>query len=402
MNTIIKTFSLATLFTGSLCASGCIHAKSGAWVTGYVPGYEQTPNGDIPYMDDAQWQLITHAIHNSAIVKADGGLDFDSNSIQTARRQAAIRIAHQHNVPILFGISGWISTYQPVLDNPKTRQKLLENVIAVLKEGYDGIDIDLEPLTEWGQEKAGNPSYVAFARELKAAMRGYKPPVANHPLLMTSIMGRDCVALKDIAAQFDQVNLMLYDLSGTFQDMTWHDSALYSGKGNKETYPNTDTPLVSVDYYVKNCTDAGLPASKLGLGINLETRLWIGGVSEPRQAWGMLGSKPKHFMTAKGVPQESYTVLLSKYFNPKHYRWDDEAKVPYLAIDNAGTAQDMFISFNDERSVAEKVRYQQRQNMGGIMIWNMSLDYNAQQSGVARHPIMTSISKTLGQTGTDD
>ena len=160
--------------------------------------------------------------------------------------------------------------------------------------------------------------------------------------------------------------------------------------------------MVSVDYYVKNCTDAGLPASKLGLGINLETRLWIGGVSEPRQAWGMLGSKPKHFMTAKGVPQESYTVLLSKYFNPKHYRWDDEAKVPYLAIDNAGTAQDMFISFNDERSVAEKVRYQQRQNMGGIMIWNMSLDYNAQQSGAARHPIMTSISKTLGQTGTDD
>ena len=393
MNRIFKTLLMASCVAGSFSLCGEAAAKT--WVTGYVPGYEQAANGDIPYVDAAGWQLMTHAIHNSAIVKAGGGLDFDSNALQAEHRQAAIRIAHQHDVPILFGVSGWIDTYKPVLDNAKTRQTLIGNIVAVLKEGYDGVDIDLEPLTEWGQEQAGNPSYVAFARELKAAMQGYKPPVSDHPLLMTSIMGRDCVAVKDIASQFDQINLMLYDLSGTAQDMTWHDSALYSGKAGKETYPGTDIPLTSVDYYVKGCAEAGLPTSKLGLGINLETRLWIGGVTAPRQAWGVLASKPKHFMTAKGVPQESYTVLLSKYFNPKHYQWDDDAKVPYLAIDNAGTAQDMFISFNDERSVAEKVRYQQQARLGGIMLWNMALDYNP--SGTVQHPIMQSVRTTLGQ-----
>ena len=397
MKNVVSKLGLCACLTGCLAGMSVLNNASAAWVTGYVPGYEQTPNGDMPYMSDAQWQLLTHAIHNSAIVKADGGLDFDGNSLQPERRQAAIRIAHQHNVPILFGVSGWISTYQGVLDNAKTRQLLLDNIVKVMREGYDGVDLDLEPLTQWGQEAAGNPSYVTFAQELRKAMQGYKPPLADHPLLMTSIMGRDCVALKSISNQFDQINLMLYDLSGTSQDMTWHDSALYSGKGGKETYPGTDVPLTSVDYYTQNCLKAGLPAGKMGLGINLETRLWIGNVTQPRQAWGVLAAKPRHYMTAQGVPQESYTVLLSKYYDPKKYHWDDEAKVPYLAIDNAGTAQDMFISFNDERSVAEKVRYQQQHRLGGVMIWNMSLDYNPQQSGAAQHPIMTAIGKTLGQ-----
>lgn len=355
------------------------------WVTGYIPAYAQAPDGGTPFMEEADWKMLTHAIHNSMVVESDGSLNPGPNLFDPEKRAGAIREAHKHGVPILVGLNGWITTYQAALDNPKARKKLVEGAIALMKEGYDGIDVDLEPLTQWGKEKDGNSGFVDFIKELHAAMQSYKPPVAKRPLLMTAIMGRDCVVLKDIEDKFDQINLMLYDMAGTWEGMTWHDSALYSGK---DVYAGTSKPVSSVDQAVKTCRDAGLSRTKLGLGINLETRLWIGGVTEPRQTWD---EKPRHYMTSPDVPKESYAVLLSKYYKPEYYHWDDSAKVPYLKIDKPGSANDMFISFNDERSVTEKVRYMKEEGLGGLMIWSMQLDYRPEQPEGQRRPIMKTI-----------
>ncbi len=378
-------FLLLMLFS---CAT-----RAQPWVTGYLPAYAQGGAGEMQFMEEADWKMLTHAIHNSAVLNADGKLDFQANNFSQEKRAAAIQEAHKHSVPILVGLSGWITNHRTVTDNPELRAKLVQQLIELMKEGYDGIDVDLEPLTEWGKEKQGNPGYVAFINELHAAMQSYKPPVAERPLLMIALMGRDCVVVKDIESKFDQINLMLYDMAGTWEDMTWHDSALYSGK---DVYEGTDKPVSSVDREVKTCQEAGLPRTKLGLGINLETRLWIGGVTEPRQTWsGLFQKKPRHFMTAPDVPKESYAVLLDKYYKPEYYQWDESAKVPYLKIDKPGEDQDMFVSFNDERSVAEKVRYMKQAGLGGLMIWSMQLDYRANQPEGQRRPIMKAIREDL-------
>jgi GH18 family chitinase len=150
---------------------------------------------------------------------------------------------------------------------------------------------------------------------------------------------------------------------------------------------------------VTACLNAGVPASKLGMGISLETRLWIGGsgtdtggASKPLQTWT---TAPKHFMTASGVPQDSYSELLDKYYKPENAHWDDKAKVPYLSIDKPGSAEDMFISYNDERSVAEKIKYMQEMGMGGLMLWTLEKDYRPSQPAGQRRPIMKAIRQSL-------
>lgn len=359
------------------------------WVTGYLPGYNQGPQGEIPYMEAADWKTVTHIIHNAALPNPDASLDLRTNSVEKANRQAAIQSAHTRGIPILFGIMGGMDRYQPLVDNPPLRQALIQNLLAILDEGYDGLDVDFEPIVKWGEEE--NPGYEAFITELHAALQGRKTPLQPHPLLTIAAGYREGKLLARLQDKLDQINLMAYDQSGTMQDITWHDSALYDGG---KRYPSNGKPVVSVDQYVNACLDAGVAAHKLGLGISLETRLWIGGdgtptggVTQPFQTWSKV---PSHFMTAR-VPQESYAVLLEKYYKPEYARWDDQAKVPYLSIDKPGSADDMFISYNDERSVREKLHYLNNTGLGGIMLWTLASDYRPSQPEGKRRPILQTI-----------
>ena len=113
----------------------------------------------------------------------------------------------------------------------------------------------------------------------------------------------------------------------------------------------------------------------------------------PRQTWT---KPPKHFMT-DSVPQESYAELLDKYYSPEYYHWDDKAKVPYLQIDKPGSQDDMFISFNDEKSVVEKIKYMQEKSMGGIMLWHLEMDYRPLQPDGKHRPIIQVIRNELSR-----
>ena len=371
--------------------------KSGWWVVGYLPGYSQDADGGISYMAPADWKTVTHVIHNAALPKPDGSLDTEANKVSPLNRRNAILTAHEASIPILFGVGGWGETYQTVVNDPVLRQTLIRNILAVVDEGYDGVDIDFEPVVAWGKEAEGNPGYEAFIQELHRALLNRKTPLLEQALLTVAVGYRERALIARLQDQLDMINLMLYDQAGVMSGITWHDSALYDGG---YTYPSTGELVSSVDRFVRLCLDAGINAQKLNLGINLETRLWVGGegtstggVSMPRQTWT---KPPKHFMT-DSVPQESYAELLDKYYSPEYYHWDDKAKVPYLQIDKPGSQDDMFISFNDEKSVVEKIKYMQEKSMGGIMLWHLGMDYRPLQPDGKRRPIIQAIRNELSR-----
>jgi GH18 family chitinase len=368
--------------------------KGKYWVTGYLPGYNQGSNGEIPYMTALDWKTVTHVIHNAALPNADGSLDMGLNSVGPVNRKAAIKAAHDAGVPILFGIMGGKGRYQGLVDNPTLRAVLIQNLVAVMDEGYDGLDIDFEPIVNWGTD--ANPGYEAFINELYTAMQGKKTPLRDRPLLTIAVLYWEKNLVARLQGKLDQINIMAYDQSGTMQGITWHDSALYDG-GN--TYPSTGNPVMSVDYYLAVWLGAGIPASKLGLGVSLESRLWIGGygtptggVTAPLQTWT---TPPQHFMTSNGVPQPSYAQLMDQYYKPENAYWDDGAKVPYLSFDNLGSANDMFISYNDERSVAAKIAYMKARKLGGLMLWTLEKDYRPLQPPDKQRPIMQTIRQGL-------
>lgn len=369
------------------------------WVTGYLPGYTQDGAGNAAYMDDADWEMLTHVVHfASEINPSTGTLTDTGNSIGAIKRQKAIALAHSKNRPILFSVVAWENIHKPVLADPLKRQALIDSLLARLDEGYDGLDIDLEPIVSWGQ--TANADYELFINALHAAMQQKTSALLQRPpLLAVAADYRAKTVLSHLHTKIDQINIMFYNMATHNEAITWHDAALYDGG---KTYPSTGGKVSSVDGYIKQLLDAGVPRDKLGLGMSFEIRIWkggsgtaTGGATAPFQTWT---SVPQEWTT--GTPLESYAQLMDNRYQQSQYRWDDVAKMGYLSIDAENDADDQFVSFNDPRAVAEKIQYVKKMQLGGAMIWHLQLDYRAAKTGSKRREIMHSIRNALATGAT--
>lgn len=64
------------------------------------------------------------------------------------------------------------------------------------------------------------------------------------------------------------------------------------------------------------------------------------------------------------------------------YYWDDEQKVPYLIQDN------LWVGFDDERSVRQKMKWILENDYGGAMVWTLDMDdFNGNCAGV-KYPLI--------------
>lgn len=82
--------------------------------------------------------------------------------------------------------------------------------------------------------------------------------------------------------------------------------------------------------------------------------------------------------------------------------WQDSYKqrdwtggVPYLSIDRPGSDNDVFVTYEDEVSVAQKVTYASSRGLGGVMIYELSADYLPGQ--VPNHPLLEAVKNALPQ-----
>ena len=64
--------------------------------------------------------------------------------------------------------------------------------------------------------------------------------------------------------------------------------------------------------------------------------------------------------------------------------WDDAAKVPWLYNPKTG----MMISYDDPESLAHKAQYVNENELGGVMIWELSQDTDD-------HALLTALNDTL-------
>jgi chitinase len=184
---------------------------------------------------------------------------------------------------------------------------------------YDGIDIDWEPLnsSEVGQ-------YTNFVTELRSALNDLTPPG-----LLTVATAQQPAWFAALQSQFDQINLMTYDLSGAWAGwVTWFNAPIYDG-GYR--FPSTGNLVPSTDGMVQSFLNAGVAASKLGIGIAFYGKVWAGGTGTstggatlPRQTWA----------TAPTNSSVSYAYIMSTYYQPNRYHWDSAAQAAYVSIED--------------------------------------------------------------------
>ncbi|HWP82733.1 MAG TPA: glycosyl hydrolase family 18 protein, partial [Bacteroidota bacterium] len=378
-----RTFIMSLIATVSFTPS-LGYAQSDIWVSAYYAGWMQgyANNGRLP-AQKIDYSTFTHIIHFSLVPRTDGTLDSDANSITLINSQELVTRARAAGTKVIISVGGWASDvgFRGATSSANL-SRFINNLISFMQSrGYDGIDIDWERL-----ESSDASQYVTFITQLRNALDTITP----RPLLTAAVAWQPSI-LAQVHDKFDQINIMSYDYSGAWPGwVTWHNAPIYDGG---YTFPSTGKPVPSIDGHVGSFVSSGIPASKLGIGIDFYGYVWNGGdgtsnggVTDPRQSWS---TAP----TVQGnVP---YYTIMDTYYQTQYYKWDNSAQVSYLSINNPGSANDKFISYDDELTAKKKVEYARAKKIGGVIIWELGGGFRANMPAGQQDPLLQAIKEAL-------
>lgn len=357
--------------TGS--SSGSTTGASSLWVMGYHVGYQNS----LLAASDIDFDGLTHLVVGRALPQANGDLatHFDiDNSNGPIFADNAVTAAHAHGKKaiLMVGGAGEYANFVSAGSTTQTRQALAQSIITFAKaHDFDGVDIDWEPI-----QPADEEPVLALLDDLRA---GWPDALITIPVMwFNANLGGARSFYGDLAERVDQMNIMSYEMAGTYEGWnSWHSSALDGEGGN---YPT------SIQYSVDTYRSAGVPASKLGLGIGFYGLCYSGSVTAPRQA--LSGST-----IVASDNTMSYSRIMDAYFTAEDDHFDNSAKVPYLSFDSVKTGPGnatgcRYISYDDERSIEAKAAFVKANGLGGAIIWTVAQGYRSSQAAGLRHPLL--------------
>ncbi len=343
-------------------------AQHPVWVTGYYLSGDGD-SGRLP-VSAIDFHALTHIIDFCLFPNPDGSL---IENITPAQSRELIPAAHDAGCKVLvsLGAQGDGSIIRAVTTNPVTCAALVKNLVHwTIARGYDGIDLDYEPL-----EPVDKPNYARLVTGLRREMDAEKPG-----LLLTAAMGGEAGQFAALQDNFDQLNLMTYDLAGMGKADTWFNSAIYSDPRGMDN----GKPYSSIDRDVRIYEAAGIQPSKLGIGGAFGGLIWTG-VSGPRQP---IRGKP--YVSVDD--DADYTEIMEKYSQPPYeYRWDSQAAAPYFTLNSPNPKDRRFVSYDDERCWEMKVAYARQHHIGGVMIWELGGGYLKDRPAGQRDELLQAI-----------
>ena len=255
-----------------------------------------------------------------------------------------VNAVHAAGKVAILGTGGWGSDYTGAVTNRATSIAFLTGLMQTY--GYDGFDIDWEPVPE-GQRA----NFVLWVKELKSAMLAVNP----NAVLTAASFGVD-PALAMAVDHLDQINLMTYDMSGPWPGwVSWHNSAIYNGG---HTFPSTGGRLPAIDDNVNAMAALGVPLNKIGFGIELYGYVW-NGVNQPEQTgFGNVRDTYPYFSIFADYYQKGYPL-----------QWDAVAQAAYYSTPG------QFVSFDAETTMVVKANYLRSKGLGGVIVFEYAGGY---------------------------
>jgi chitinase len=363
--------SSTTGSTGSSTGTGP-GADDGAarplWIDLYYPGWRQER---LP-PEALDLTGITHVIHFAWLPWLDEAgtgivLDDEQNGVGADNAAAIINYVHAAGKKVLItvGGAGSGSQYfnQAMADD--ARAGFIQAIISrAVERGYDGIDIDWEPV--WETIAPNMALFQKFSRELRNAINATAP----HLLLTTAGLGSVGMAYHSIGDVYDQVNIMTYDLVYGLP-LTWHNSAVTGGFG-----AFYDANRAADEYQ-----QAGVPRGAIGIGLKCGGFSWQNATGPMEDA---MGAMPRSL---------TYTSIITNNYSDAVYHWDESAQVPFLGITDPTP---MFITYDDARAAKAKIDFLRTQHYGGLIIWDPSEQYFPMgDANGQKHPLLKAVADAV-------
>ena len=369
MRTVIRAAAVVLVLGASAPGVG-----AQAWVTAYYTGWRQSRLAP----DQIDYEAVTHVVHFAVVPRVDGTLDAKTNLLTPANIASAVAAAHGAGKKILFTVGGQNSRAAFVSAmSRRNRDVFISCLVRFLGDNhYDGIDIDMEEIAA-----SDAKDYAAFIKELRERLNAISP----RPLLTAAVRWQPALFAR-LADRFDQINIMTYHLSGPYAGwVSWHDAPIFDGN---RRFANGSPGLPSTDGIAKLFIAAGVPRSKLGVGLSFNGSVWTGaGIDAPGKSWK---SPPQ----VKNVPYyalaDAYKITEGDDSNPD-YHWDEKAQAAYLGIPGRDGADGQFVSYANATTVDKLSQYAREQGLGGLFVWDLGAGYRAEQPAGRRDPLLQAI-----------
>lgn len=334
-------------------------ASAGHQIVGYISPKHVLTAADVPVEKLTRINYAFSAIKGGEMVE---GAPFDAENF------ALLLSLKQRNpgLTVLVSVGGWggSGNFSDMALTVTSRKRFIDSVVRFITQyKLDGLDIDWEYPGLVGAGNTFRPedkgNYTALLRELRARFDREEKQAGRHLLTSIAVGGNaDFIEHTEMAAVarfVDTVNLMTYDYYGP-------DSDTISGNHAPLFTDPADPKQISADRTVRAYQAAGVPASKLLLGLPFYGKSWIN-VGPAKNGLFQPGSKPPatfhDYSALVNFAQEGYTRF-----------WDPMASVPWLYNPDTKT----FISFEDPESLTRKCRFVLDQHLGGVMFWELTED----------------------------
>lgn len=364
---------LKSLLSGTflvLLFSGSGFAQKKHVVNGYVGGFRGLVD-----VDAISMEKLTHI--NYAFVNVKDSMAFLTNlrtDSTNFRKLNERKRKVNPDLKILISIGGWTwsGNFSDAVLTPTSRKLFAKTSVDIVREyDLDGVDIDWEyPAMRGAEGNVYRPedkhNFTLMFRELRAELDNLEKETGRYYELTAAVGGSkgfiDNTEMAEVGGILDYVFVMTYDYSGRNGTVGHHTNPYSSEKDGSGS---------SVDQSITDFLAAGVPASKLAVGVGFYGKAWV---AESAENNGM-GQRRVHPAQNQGAAQGQgggYTKIKDTMIGQNGYKrfWDKRAKAPYLF--NRDTK--VFVTYDDEKSVTEKIRYIKKHKLAGIFFWEYSSD----------------------------
>ncbi len=341
-------------------------------VVGYVAGYRDFDFSKI------QAEKLTHI--NYAFANVIGGqvmfdtTDIDNTSLKDDDLKTLQKLKEVNpDLKILVSVGGWVwsGNFSDAALTEASRVRFAQSAADFVHQyQLDGIDIDWEYPNQVGagniHRKEDVHNFTLLMKATREALDQRAKQEDKGHYLLTIATGADTAyvnntELGEVAKYLDFMNIMTYDFYNGLHHTTGHHANLYPSDMNTSRVSDV---LSSVKLH----EEAGVPLSKINIGVPFYGRQWDGVKSMENNGL---------YQEAESVGQIIFyhTIVRDFLDNTDSTRyWDASAKAPYLWNADSG----VFISYEDAESIKYKMQYLKEKGISGVMFWEYSDDYESQ------------------------
>jgi len=358
------------------------------------------------YPENIDPKLCTHLIYAFGKIDDKSELapfEWNDESTEWSKGMYERVIAHKKTNPklkVLIAVGGWNQNSMPfsnmVSDEGKRKNFVSKAVEFLIKHKFDGLDLDWEyPANRDTEDRPDDKIYFTIlCKDLRSA---FEP----HNFLLTAAVAagykyiQSAYELTEFYRYVDWINIMSYDMHGSWDNTTGHNAPLYSHEFDKDK-------LLNVDYAVK-LWSTHVPSKKLVLGVASYGRSFK--LREGFESCPLTDTPASEAASSGKFSREAgfltyYEVCDKILSDDWKYVWNDEQKVPFAYTNEmlSSTAPIEWVGFDDVRSIEYKSKYIISKKLGGGMLWALDMDdFTGTFCRQGKYPILSVLNYYLNK-----